>query len=254
MAVMGDFLRLLLPNAVHLLGLLLLLAIAVSRSPLRRGARWRIMAWSALFWVWALTVPALANVLVRSLEGPLRPPPQAERDERTRILVLASGQMWANDGSAVGRLDVSGWERAVAGVQLWQQTGGVLVYSGGPEGDASASLAARMAAVAQAMGVPASAIVTSPSGSNTFTEMSAARAALAGDGPRWLVTSASHMPRSLRVAACLGLALNAYPVAPRQIVNLTWTSWLPDPQAPEVFRAALHEWVGMAFYRWRHGC
>lgn len=229
MAVMGDFLRLLLPNAVHLLVVLMVLAVAVSRSRSKPVARWRTLIWCGVFWVWALTTPALSNMLVRSLEGPLQPSPQAERDERTRILVLASGQMWANDGTPVGRLDVSGWERAAAGVQLWQQTGGVLVYSGGPEGDARASLAARMAAVAQAMGVPASAIVTSPSGSNTFNEMSAARAAWSGDGPRWLVTSASHMPRALRVAACLELTPKAYPVGPRQIVNLTWTSWLPDP-------------------------
>jgi uncharacterized SAM-binding protein YcdF (DUF218 family) len=251
---MGDLLWLLLPNGVHLLALLTVVAIGVSRSRSRRLSRWRAAAWTAVCVVWVLTTPAIANQLLRSLEGPLQPPPKPEHDERTRILVLASGQLLANDGTAVARLDENGWERAAAGVALWRRTGGVLVYSGGPDGDPQVSLAASMAAVAQAMGVPASAIVQSPSGSNTFDEMAGARAEMAGDGPRWLVTSASHMPRSQRVAACLGLALKPYAVGPRQIVNVTWVSWLPDPTAPEVFRATLHEWVGMAYYRLRHGC
>jgi uncharacterized SAM-binding protein YcdF (DUF218 family) len=251
---MGDLLWLLLPNGVHLLALLTVVAMAVSRSRSRRLACWRVPAWAAVCLVWVLTTPAIANELLRALEGPVQPPPKAEHDERTRILVLASGQLLADDGTAVARLDENGWERAAAGVELWRRTGGALVYSGGPDGDPQLSLAASMAAVAQAMGVPASAIVQSPSGANTFDEMSGARAEMAGDGPRWLVTSASHMPRSLRVAACLGLAPKPYPVGPRQIVNVTWVSWLPDPTAPEVFRSTLHEWVGMAYYRLRHGC
>jgi uncharacterized SAM-binding protein YcdF (DUF218 family) len=251
---MGDLLWLLLPNSVHLLLLLALVVVAIGRSGAHHVARWRWPARVALLMVWGLTTPAVANWIVRSLEGPLEPPPAAEADDRTRILVLASGQLHANDGSVVARLDVHGWERAEAGVDLWRRTGGMLIFSGGPQGDPAASLAASMASVARRMGVPSTALLQSPVGSNTFEEMAGAKPLMAGDGPRWLVTSASHLPRSMQVATCLGQKLKPYSVAPQQIVNLTWRSWLPDPQAPQVFRQALHEWLGMAYYRIRHGC
>jgi uncharacterized SAM-binding protein YcdF (DUF218 family) len=251
---MGSLLWLVLPNGVHLLVVLGVVAVALGRRPGRAGKRWQRLAWAAVGVVWVLTTPAIANGLVRGLEGPPAAPPVVQPDSRTRILVLASGELFAKDGSTLSRLTVFGWERARGGVLLWRQSGGTLVFSGGPSGDPQASIADAMAQVARDMGVPDAAIEISPAGTNTYDEMAGARGLLAGEGARWLVTSASHMPRALQVASCLGLPVKGYPVGWRQIVNVTTASWLPDPGAPEVFQFALHEWVGMVYYRLRHGC
>ncbi len=266
--MVADALWLLLPNGVHLLLLLLVLLVlpvqlarsrprvAVNRRAPNR--RWRLVLILLVAWAWITTTPAIANLLIRSLEGPVSTNATPPRNDATLILVLASGELALLTGGAPGataRLDAAGWERARAGVLLWRQTGGTLLFSGGPDGHTQASIATAMASVALDMGVPGSAIRLSASGSNTYEELRGASVQVRPwDGPRWIVTSAIHMPRAMRVAACLGLQLQPMRVGFRQIEDVRWWSWLPDPMAPMVFREALHEWVGMAFYRMNYGC
>ncbi|MBY6240834.1 YdcF family protein [Methylosinus sp. Sm6] len=70
---------------------------------------------------------------------------------------------------------------------------------------------------------------------------------------RWLlVTSASHMPRSMGIFRRVGFPATAFPVDFRTTGNSGWNS-RPDRHiagALELFDVAMHEWIGLAVYHW----
>ena len=198
----------------------------------------------------------MADRLVVSLEGDPAASSRLhlEADPRTRIVVLASGQLVGPGGGTRVRLTRDGWERIHAGVELWRRTGGALVFTGGPDGDPDGSIAARGARLARELGVPAEAVIVSPRGASTRGELEGAVALLGDrDGPRWLVTSALHMRRSLATAERLGLRIDPYPVAYLQIRDHGWWEWVPSNASIERLALALHEYVGIVVYAMRDG-
>ena len=242
--------ELLLPAPVYLVVLLLGLCLWSAARRARRVARvWLVLA----LWSWVFSTPALANLLVRELEGAM-PSPQAlppARDERSLIVVLASGEMWSSHGQPQVRLDASGWERLYAGVRLWRATGGRLLVVGGV-GSEPATFADAMAAIARDMGVPAAAIIPVRGSSRTYEDFRAAAAVIREhDGPTWLVTSALHMPRSLAVATKLALPVMPYRCDYRQIESPTWRAALPNNGGPGLFAQVFHELLGRQYYRLR---
>ena len=65
-----------------------------------------------------------------------------------------------------------------------------------------------------------------------------------------LVTSAFHMPRSMLSFQKMGMEVVAAPTDYRAKRSaLTWADWLPSVSAMETSAAALHEYVGLPFYR-----
>jgi uncharacterized SAM-binding protein YcdF (DUF218 family) len=239
-----------LPTPLHLLGLLAVLAAWTwTRPPGAPGRRWRGAALAATGWCLLCTTPAVADRLVRALEGDpaAAGPPAVAPDPTHRIIVLSSGEMTTPDGAVQVRLSRDGWERIHGGVALWRQIGGTLVFTGGPDGAAERSLAARGAALAQELGVPASAILVSPIGETTAAELHGVAARLAGHGGQlWLVTSALHRRRAELAAAQAGLTVRSHPVGFRQIRAQGWWVWVPSVATLERLVPALHEWVGLA--------
>jgi uncharacterized SAM-binding protein YcdF (DUF218 family) len=206
---------------------------------------------------WVAATPGFAELGLRALEGPLPGSSSHDsatpaRDETTLIVVLASGEMLAPTGQPEARLDIHGVERLRAAVALWRRTGGRLLMTGGPGLGADDSLASRLAELAVDLGVPSQAIDRSPGSRTTREDLLMLRDRIAGRaGPRWLVTSASHMPRALAVAQRAGLGLEPWRADYRQIRQMTWRSWWPDPQAHQRAVPVLHEWIGLWVYRWR---
>lgn len=226
-----------------------------ARTPGRRGiSAWLPHALAAVTaWAWLCCIPAIPNLLIAHLEGPVQGPHElatATVSERLPVIVLASGQMASLDGRAAPRLDENGWERLRDAVAWWRRAGTSLIVTGGPGFQPPETLAGQMAQAATAWGVPASQIQLAMGSRNTFQDLQAAKA-LIGDGPVWLVTSAVHMPRALAVCRALGIDARPVPVDFRQIANVTWRSWLPDNGSSERMNTALHELVGRAVYRAR---
>lgn len=245
----------LVPGPLHaLLALLLLLWLSGRMRP-RLPAPWRRLLWVLTLWIWLSSTPAAGNLLVRHLELQHAPVAMAQlpRDARSHVVVLASGQLFRPDGRADPVLDADGWERLRAGIALWRQVGGRLVLAGGPGLGSEDSFAGLMRRTALEAGLPPEAIVMAPGSRNTFEDLRAAAPILreAPEGPRWLVTSALHMPRALATARALDLRLQAYPCGFRHLAEPTWRAWLPDNGEPALWRDALHEWLGMAVYRLR---
>lgn len=243
---------LLVPGPLHALAALLL-AVALLRRA--RAPRWlgaAVGLWALLTWM--LATPALGNLAARVLED-AHPPPALHllpREERTTIVVLASGQMFRADGTPEPLLDENGWARLRAATRLWQQVGGQLVVAGGPGRGAGDSLAGAMRVALIEAGVPAARVTTVGGSRNTYEDLLAASRVLGPPaGPRWLVTSAIHMPRAAGVAQALDLQLEPFPCDHRQLQAPSWRAWIPGNAAPVLWRDALHEGIGLVVYRWR---
>jgi uncharacterized SAM-binding protein YcdF (DUF218 family) len=208
-------------------------------------------------WSWVCCTPVAANWVMVQLEGqapeldalvapiqPLRP--------GSVIVVLGSAEMFSSAGAPAPRLDEHGWERLYAGVQLWRQTGGQLVFTGGPGSTADTSIAGKMGGMAIQWGVPQQAILMATSSLTTYEDLIRAQTMVPrGAGPIWLVTSAMHMPRAMAVARKLGLPAQAYPVDYRQIDEVTWAAWLPNPAALARMMQVVHEIIGLWYYRYQ---
>jgi uncharacterized SAM-binding protein YcdF (DUF218 family) len=249
---------LLLPTPLHFLVFSALITAFAYRSHGPGLRRWRHVLLVTTAWIWVCSTTAFGDALYGALEGPVQDASRlgalrAEPD--TLIVVLGSGVMRAPSGRPQPRMSVNGWERLHGAVALWRVTGGRLLFTGGPPDDPENSLAALAAGIAQEMGVPAAAIVRPmPLSGNTFEDLALARDLIAAhQGPKWLVTSALHMPRSLQVAQSLGLQLRPYPVDYRQISDLRWRAWLPDVGGYDRLAAVLHEALGWIWYALHYG-
>ena len=98
------------------------------------------------------------------------------------------------------------------------------------------------------LGIPADALIAEDLARNTGENIANVRA-IVGDEPVALVTSAYHMPRSLKLARRGDLKASAFPtdfmstVADRPI----WSNWLPTIDAMQVSATALWEYIGLVF-------
>jgi uncharacterized SAM-binding protein YcdF (DUF218 family) len=206
-----------------------------------------------LVWCWLSCSPGFSNLMFVALEGappPLNtPPPPQSAHPNTTIMVLGSGEMYVHPNIIAPRLDANGWERLHMGIKLWKQTGGKLIFTGGPSSAPHPSLAAQMSLAAQAMGVPPAAIQLALGSENTYQDLRSAQPLITPGSQVWLVTSAIHMPRSMAVARQLGIQAQPYPVDYRQIRHLSWVSWLPNNDGYTRFQTAAHEWVGRFYYQ-----
>lgn len=225
-------------------------------GPRRAPASTRMLLAAAFALAWIAATPGFAELALRRLEGSPAEAAAALADARpdpsALVVVLASGEMTGPDGEPDVRLDIHGVERVRAAVSLWRRTGGRLLVTGGPGFGDRDSLAGAMAALARDLGVPDDAIVRSPGSHTTHQDLLfAAERIRATDGPRWLVTSALHMPRAMAVARAQRLGLRPLPCDYRQIRDMGWRSWWPDAQAARRLQPVLHELLGGVAYRWR---
>jgi uncharacterized SAM-binding protein YcdF (DUF218 family) len=159
--------------------------------------------------------------------SPAHPPEQPEPD-----LNDSSDRIWE-----AARL----YHRGVA-PRIVISGGSFLAQNGGPpttEADA-------MLTFLVALGVPAAAIVNEPMALNTIDNIRFVRA-LVGDKKVALVTSASHMPRALKLARRAGLNVGAFPTdfEATPLARLPWDNWLPSTDALRLSAQAIREIIAL---------
>ncbi len=250
--LMSGVLDLLLPLPLYLLLLLGVLAWIAWRAGPGAGAHRLRWVWTGgVLWAWLLSAPITSNELIRLIEGD--GPPSAAvampRDERSLIVVLASGDLRP-------RLDAPGWERLAGAALLWHQTGGGLLFVGGPGKGDHDSLGGLMARTSRSLGMPADALRFVGGGRTTYEDLVQATPLVrAHNGPVWLVTSALHMPRAQATARRLGWNARPHPVDYQQLDLALLPSCLPSNGGPARLAEALHEVIGRGVYRlrgWSH--
>jgi uncharacterized SAM-binding protein YcdF (DUF218 family) len=125
-----------------------------------------------------------------------------------------------------------------------------IIVSGGGGGDTGMSEADAMRLFLTDLGVPKEAIVNEGESLNTIENIRYVRK-LVKEGRVALVTSASHMPRALRLARLAGLNVAAFPtdwgLPPED--RASWKTWIPSLGALSVSSIALVEILANAFDR-----
>jgi uncharacterized SAM-binding protein YcdF (DUF218 family) len=171
--------------------------------------------------------------------------------------LMVAGGGWAPDRpwSSTGRLNDSSALRLMEGIRLWrQQPEGVLVVTGASRLEGVAPVAQGYALAAQMLGVPFERLRVLDWPTDTGQEARAVREAL-GEGARvLLVTSASHMPRSVVHFQQAGLDPVAAPThhlayreAPGSIGY-----WVPSARHLRKSERAIYEALGLLAARWEH--
>lgn len=267
------FLSKLLPLFLYPLGLacvLLVVALVIS---------WRRSRWVPVPVALALIVLLLgsntwvADGLVKSLEW--QQIPAGKLPTADAIVVLGGATKPAFPPRPAVDLSEEG-DRVFYGAQLYREgkapvviaSGGRIFWHGGgsdPPNVAKASLSesADMAEILKTLGVPTSAILQDPTSLNTYQNAVNVRQIMKERGIRrvLLVTSAMHMPRSLRIFQRLGIEVIPAPtdfqITQQELdehnssPQATVLSLLPDADRLEMTTRALKEYIGSLVYRLR---
>lgn len=226
-----------------------LLALA---SWLARGRRRRVLAALGVVVALAGSNGVVASAIVRRLEMQYLPP--AAGVTADAIVVLSGGERLPLPPRPTLDLNDAG-DRLTYGAILFRRGAAPrLVVTG-------AAVANDMRTFLVQLGLPPDAVVAETQSYDTHDHARNLCPLLASQGVSrvLLVTSASHMPRSLAVfeRGCPALDVVPAPTDYRRPVNpddgwqSTVLSLLPSPYAVVAITEALHEHIGFAYYRLR---
>lgn len=257
------FLSKLLPLFLYPLGLVCLLMVVALVM------WWRHSRWMPLPVVLALLVLLLtgnswvANSLVKSLEWqhlPPNPVPTADA-----IVILGGATRSAFPPRPGVDLSERG-DRIFYGAQLYREGKAPLVIPSGGRiswRGSGPSESADMAEILNVLGVPPTAILQDPTSLNTHQNAVNVQRIMKERGLRriLLVTSAMHMPRSLRIFQRLGIDAIPAPTdflvtqqeleEPNNSPQAAILSLVPDTDRLDLTTQALKEYLGMVVYRLR---
>ncbi|WOT06362.1 YdcF family protein [Shewanella youngdeokensis] len=165
------------------------------------------------------------------------------------VMVLGSGHNEAKNQTAVQQLSPTALARLSEGLrQLSLGHACQLVVSGWSGGINKRAHADVMFDAAVELGVNPSTIIKLPLAKDTIEEAQYMQLEMM-DAPIRLVTSASHMPRSMMIFKQIGLNVSAAPsdFAQRQV---SW--WYFDAQSLLSSQRAIHEYIGLAWFKLKH--
>jgi uncharacterized SAM-binding protein YcdF (DUF218 family) len=203
----------------------------------------------ALLWLWALSTPFVANLLLRSLQTFPALPPTGALPEADAIVVLSAeaDPVGAEFGGPVaGPMTMQRLRYAAA---LQKRTGLPLLVSGGVAGRELPSLASVMAKAATTeFGVPVRWQEDRSADTRENALFSAAILKAAGMQRVMLVTSAWHMPRAAAAFEAAGLRVIAAPTGFAPPIAEDVVKFTPHWRALRDADLALHEWVGRLVY------
>jgi uncharacterized SAM-binding protein YcdF (DUF218 family) len=263
---MGFLLSKLLPLGLYPLGLALLLQIAgLLTRPRRIGP---VLSSAGIVLLWLASTPLLSRQLVWGLEeraARLTPSPIPKADA---VLVLGGGLRPALPPRQGVEVNEAG-DRLLRAVALMREdkapwllvTGGKVSFMANDPASGEARLAK---ALATSLGVAADRIVTSEEGRNTAEETTALVRVARQRG--WtsllLVTSATHLPRSLATLRRVAPEFRIIPVAcdfqlpdRRSFGTPTLAGsvmgLLPSAEALVLTTTAMREHLGLLAYRWK---
>lgn len=201
--------------------------------------------------VFAIGCGPLPSALLQPWQAPYaRRPPLDWAASNAIVLLTANAN---NPPGGVPEPGSTGYARVVEAVSLYhacRQAGArcTVLVSGGDTMGVGLSLAQVYGQALRRLGVPDADLVLESRSRTTWQNADFARAPLARIGAQrvWLVSSALHLRRAMFAFRHFGIV--ATPVR-ADYLRSAW-SWLPSAWNFHVADLALHEYAGMALYRW----
>lgn len=201
--------------------------------------------------VMAMT-PVFANFLIARLEAPVEQGKDCLHEPPVVAVVLGGGMdRMPRDSQDISVLSMISRRRIEHAVVWWKQTPGRrLLMSGGPLSPGEPAEAGLSARYAADRGVPISAMGVESQSRSTWENARYTRAL--GDVPRRvvLVTSAIHMPRAVYSMRRAGFSVCPLPTESERTEFSLPGYLIPQAAAATKTQAALHEVVGLIYYRW----
>lgn len=241
-------------SLLYPLSLALLMLVAAVALWRRRARPARLLAASALGWLWLWSTPWLAERAAASLER-AHPPVLATDLPDADVIVLLGGLLTPSQAPDTPYADLNGAaDRAWFAARLWHAgKAPIILCTGGlaPLSRASAPECPEVAGFLRDLGVPDPALRVE-SASRTTAENARETRRLLGNGGRvLLVTSARHMPRALVAFRREGIDAVAAPADHQWRASRAFTlaDLLPSPAALTLSTTVWHEWLGRLWYR-----
>jgi uncharacterized SAM-binding protein YcdF (DUF218 family) len=208
----------------------------------------------SVFLLLILSTAAGSRLLVAPLENRSLPVPDPALADAQAIVILGGGRSFAAPED--GDRDQPGTQTLVRlrhGARLYRLTGlPVLVSGGAPDrgGESEAAVMAR--SLREDFQIP----VRWLEGTSENTAQNAAHAVRhlreAGIQRVLLVTDAIHMPRAMQIFSTTGLSVMAAPTDFLSRKTLSAEDFIPNPRFLRHSHYALHEWIGMLWYKLRY--
>lgn len=190
-----------------------------------------------------------ANLLVNPLEEQY-PVNNQPAPAECVVMVLGSAHDDSIQGAATQQLSATALSRLTEGLrQLELGQGCQLVVSGWGGGLNHSAHAMVMAQAAMGLGVPEHKIIVLPLAKDTIEEAQHLKWEI-GNLPFRLVTSATHMPRSMAIFKQAGLRPQA---APTDFIGRNDYWWKLDARNLLSSQRAIHEYVGKLWFDIRYG-
>ena len=237
-------------------GVLVVSALAAAWAVWRSGEKSGAMALAALAaLLYLLALQPVADALLSPLEDAFSYP----GDSATRceaVAVMGGGTSGRTGGSSDYQLTRASVQRTLAAFRLWQERARPIVVSGGQVWPDGATGAREMAGLLRTLGVPEADLILETESRDTYGngEQTSATARRRGWNSLCVVTSALHLPRTVRVFNHFGIVPVPVPTDYRAVnPPYGWEALLPRAASLAAAAAALHEYAGLAYYRLRWG-
>lgn len=240
MSLLSELPNLITPLPIY--GLLLVFAIAWRT----RKAIW----WGVLAWAYLMSLPVGSDVAVDWLEQRYQPIADLEPYQGYPVVLLSSGGTRQDPvHGQVNLLANSGWERLLIATTTARKVNGELFVAGGPSGRSGGEpMSVTIRQVIEQMGIDLKKVTVETTSTNTFENLANLKDQLLGK-PFILVTSASHLPRAMAVAAKLELMAIAQPADYLSGSVVGIRRFLPSSKAIRHWQVILHEVVGFFYYK-----
>jgi len=220
----------------------------------RRQRLGMVLALFSLILLAALSTNAAARLLIRPLEN-MTPTLRSPRAAGAQAIVVLGGGRRRNapeyGGQDVPRAGVLA--RLRYGVRLHRETGLPLLVSGGsPEGEGEPEAVLMARVLRDDFGMQPRWVESRSDNTAQNALYSAEMLRRDGVSRILLVTDALHMPRSQRTFSEAGLSVIAAPTAYLGQGSLQAGDFIPGAPALRESHYALHEWIGIVWYRLAH--
>jgi uncharacterized SAM-binding protein YcdF (DUF218 family) len=227
--------------------LFILLAMVGILFAWRRKPIGLALATAAMLCLYVFSMPITADLLIRSSESLADSASEAPAHEPPGAIVVLGAD---RRGAGVGPLTL---ERLAEAARRQRQLGLPVLVSGGPPGPAGATLAALMSAALQLdFGVPVR--WREERSRNTFENalFSAAILREAGIRSALVVAHPWDMARALWSFRAVGYTVAPLAVPDGRDLSLSAAAFLPQVPALRDSYYALHELIGLVWYRFRY--